>query len=260
MNFIDTHAHLFWDSFDNDLNEVIERAKKADVSKIFCPNVDLDTIDKLNKLVAKYPDFCFPLMGLHPSGVKNDFEKKLEIITRHLETGNYYAVGEIGIDLHWENNKEHIEQQIEAFRYQVRLAKKINLPIIIHARKAFDEVFSVIDSEIDKNLSGIFHCFTGTIEQAQHIIEYKTFKMGIGGVVTYKNAGLDKTLKNIDIQHLVLETDSPFLTPTPFRGKRNESSYLIYIAKKIAEIKKISIDEVAQVTTDNALKIFNKNI
>ncbi len=259
MQLIDTHSHLFWDSFDNDIDEVIERAKKANVTKIFCPNVDVKTIEKLKKLVANFPNICYPLMGLHPSAAKENFEKDLQIIENELETGKYYGVGEVGIDLHWENNIEHKDQQIEAFRYQVRLAKKLKLPLIIHGRKAYDEIFSVIDNEIDDNLYGIFHCFTGTINQAMHIMEYKSFKMGIGGVVTYKNAGLDKTLKNIDMEYLVLETDAPFLTPVPLRGKRNECSYLTYIVKKIAEIKETSVDEVARITTENALAIFNKN-
>ena len=259
MQLIDTHAHLFWNSYDDDLNEVIERAKNVGVTKIFCPNVDIQSIEKLNKLVSDFPDICYPLMGIHPSSVKDNFEKDLEVIEKELETGKYYGVGEVGIDLHWENNIEYKDLQIEAFRYQVRLAKKLNLPVIIHARKAFDEIFSVIDSEIDDNLYGIVHCFTGTIEQARHIMEYKTFKMGIGGVVTYKNAGVDKTIKDIDLQYLVLETDAPFLTPIPYRGKRNESSYLTFIAEKLAEIKNTTIDEMARITTENALEIFKKN-
>lgn len=259
MKLIDTHSHLFWKSFDNDIDEVIERAKNVGVTKIFCPNVDIQSIEKLNQLVTNFPNICYPLMGLHPSSIKDNFEKDLEIIEKELETKKYYGIGEVGVDLYWENNIKYKAQQIEAFTYQLRLAKKLNLPVIIHARKAFDEIFSVIDNEIDENLYGIFHCFTGTINKARHILEYKTFKMGIGGIVTYKNAGLDKTLQHIDLQYIVLETDAPFLTPVPFRGKRNESSYLTFVAEKLAKIKKTSIDEVAKITTVNALEIFHKN-
>ncbi|MBN2662245.1 MAG: TatD family hydrolase [Bacteroidales bacterium] len=257
MQLIDTHAHLFWDKFDADLDQVIERAKKNGINRIYNPNVDSSTIDKLLQITEKYPDIIFPTMGLHPSSVKEDFEKELELVENQLNNGKFYGVGEIGIDLYWDENKKFINQQIEAFTFQIRLAKKLKLPIIIHARKSFNEIFNVIDKENDDQLFGIFHCFSGNIGQAEKILEYGGFKLGIGGVVTYKTSKLPKVLKKIDLNHLVLETDSPFLTPEPFRGHRNESAYIKDIAIKIAEIKDISLYDVAEITTKNALEIFS---
>ena len=254
MKFVDTHTHIYWDNFENDIDEVVKRAIDNGITKMYCPNLDLLTVEALHNLNKKYPENCFMLMGLHPESVKDDFENQLVEIDRLLQTGKYYGIGEVGIDLYWD--KTFLEQQIEAFTEQVRFAKKYKLPVIIHAREAFDEVFNVIDKEIDSSLKGIFHCFTGNIEQANHIIEYKNFKMGIGGVVTYKNSGLAQTIENVDLKHIVLETDAPFLTPVPKRGKRNEPSYLMYIAKFLADLKKVDLSEIAEQTTKNAEFVF----
>ena len=256
MQFIDTHAHLFWDKFDNDLDQVTQRAKETGITKIYNPNVDSTTVKKMLEICDKYPETVFPLMGLHPGSVRENFEQELEIIEKYLRNGRYYGVGEIGIDLYWDENKKFKDQQIKAFTYQVRLAKELKLPIIIHTRKAFNEIFNVIDKENDDDLFGIFHCFSGNITQANKIIEYGGFKFGLGGVLTYKNAKLPKVISKIDLEHIVLETDSPFLPPVPKRGERNESSFLLYIAQKIAEIKNIDIETVAKVTTQNAIQVF----
>jgi TatD DNase family protein len=251
---IDTHAHLFLHNFNDDLEQVIQRANEAGVEKIFNPNVDVTTIDSLKKLCNTYSDICFPLMGLHPESVKENFEKDLEIIENELNTNKYYGVGEIGIDLYWD--KTFIEFQIKAFKQQILMAKKLKLPIIIHTREAYKEVFDVVDKEIDNDLKGIFHCFSGTLEDAQHILEYKNFKIGIGGIITYKKTDLPLIIEKIDLQHIVLETDSPFLAPVPRRGQRNESSFLTFINEKISEIKHESLQTVIQQTTYNTNEIF----
>jgi len=256
MELIDTHAHLYWNKFDNDLNEVIERAKNNGISKIYNPNVDSKSAEKMLEICEKYPNIIFPLMGLHPGSVKDDFEKELEIVEKYLLTEKFHGVGEIGIDLYWDENKRFIDQQTEAFIYQIRLAKKMKLPVIIHTRKSFNEVFNVIEKENDENLFGIFHCFSGNITQANKITEYGGFKLGIGGVLTYKNSKLSKVLTKIDLKYLVLETDSPFLPPVPYRGQRNESAYIKDIAMKLAEIKGVTLDDIAQETTKNAKEIF----
>lgn len=256
MEFIDTHAHLFWDKFDNDIDKVIERAKEVGISKIFNQNVDIYSIELLVKLSEKFLEIIFPVMGLHPGSVRENFEKDLEVIENNLRDGKFYGVGEIGIDLYWDENKKFKEQQIKAFEYQIKLAKELGLPIIIHTREAFDEIFSVVDKLNDEKLFGIFHCFTGTLSQAEKIIDYGGFKMGLGGVITYKKSPLPDVIKQIDLKHFVLETDSPFLPPVPKRGKRNESSFLIYIAEKIAEVHNVSVAEVAEITTSNANEVF----
>ena len=193
------------------------------------------------------------MIGLHPTSVNGNYTDELKLVEDHLETGRYVAVGEIGIDLYWD--KTFKEQQEKAFRYQIDLAKKYKLPIVIHARDSFDEIFKIMDDVIDENLSGVFHAFTGNEKQAERVVEWG-FKIGIGGIVTFKNSGLDKVVNNIDINHIVLETDSPYLAPVPKRGKRNESAYIVYIAQKIAEIKNIPLDVVAQITTNNAKQLF----
>ena len=211
----------------------------------------------MNHLAAKYPGNCFPMIGLHPSDVKENFEDELAIVKKEAETGNYIAIGEIGIDLYWD--KTFLKQQQEAFAFQLELAKSHHLPVAIHARDSFDEIFEVLDQHNDDTLSGVLHCFTGTLEQAERVIDYGNFKLGIGGVVTFKNGGLDKVIPHIDLEHLILETDAPFLAPTPYRGKRNESQYIPIIADKIAQLKNIKIEEVAETTTQNALELFQPN-
>ena len=253
-SLIDTHTHLYLDSFKNDLSIIINNCQKNGIKKLLLPNIDSTTINAVNQLSRKYAEICYPMMGLHPCSVKENFHSELAIIENELNKGEYIGIGEIGIDLYWDRST--LDEQKLVFETQVKWAKERNLPIVIHTREAFEEVFSIIDSLNDNELTGIFHCFTGNKEQAEHIINYGGFKLGIGGVVTYKNSGLDKTLKCIDVDHLVLETDSPYLTPTPFRGKRNESTYLTYIAEKLSSIYGCSIDDIAKKTTTNALEIF----
>lgn len=253
MQLIDTHSHIFLPEFDSDREEVIFNAKENGVEKILLPNVDDSTTERLMELVSKYPDYCLPMMGLHPTSVKENYKEELEKVENWLVKRKFYAIGEIGIDLYWDKSFE--KEQEKAFRYQIELAKKHNLPIVIHARESFDEIFLIMNDVIDEKLNGVFHAFTGNDEQAKQIISWG-FKIGIGGIVTFKNSGLDKVVNNIDINHIVLETDSPYLAPVPKRGKRNESAYILYIAQKIAEIKNMTIEEVAKITTDNAKQLF----
>ncbi len=253
MQFIDTHTHLFLPEFKNDRTEVLNRVRENNISKLFLPNVDTETISDLKDLSNKYPDLCYPLMGLHPGSVKDDYEKQLYLIEKELRGNKYYGIGEIGIDLYWD--KKYKKEQIKVFEIQIEWAKEMKLPIVIHLRNAFDEVIGIVNKHNSEKLTGIFHCFTGSEKQAKEIIETGFF-LGIGGIVTFKNSGLDKTLENVPIEKIVLETDSPYLAPTPYRGKRNESSYLIKIAEKLAEIYKISLEEVAKITSRNAEEVF----
>ena len=246
---------MYLEQFDEDRKACIDKALKQGVDKIFLPNIDSSTIDAMHSLCSDFPDNCFPMMGLHPCSVKESVEEELKIVEEHLRKGTYKAVGEIGMDLHWDTS--FLEQQKHAFSQQIKWAKELKLPIVIHARKSFDEIFEIVDELNDDDLWGVFHCFTGSYEQAQKIIDYGGFKMGIGGVVTYKNSGLSETLAKIDLKHLVLETDAPYLTPVPFRGKRNETSYTFHIAEKLAEVYELPIIEIAKVTTENAHKIFD---
>ena len=254
MKFTDTHTHLFSDAFDQDRNEVIQRAMDAGVHKFYLPNIDAGTIDAMHDLEQAFPKNCFAMMGLHPSSVGEDYKEQLAIIESWLEKRDYAGIGETGIDLYWD--KTHIEAQKESFEQHVKWAKEKNRPLIIHCREAFDEIFEILDRMNDDSLFGIFHCFTGNSEQAQHIIDYEGFKLGIGGVATFKNGGLDKTLEGVSLQHLVLETDSPYLAPTPFRGKRNESAYLINVAEKLCSIYNVSLAEVSKITEHNTKEIF----
>ena len=253
-SLIDTHTHLYLDDFNNDLSVIINNCKNNGIHKLLLPNIDSTTIKAVNKLSSEYANTCYPMMGLHPCSVKKDYESELAVIKNELNKGDYIAIGEIGIDLYWDRST--LNEQKIVFETQIKWAKEKKLPIVIHTRESFEEIFSIIDALNDNDLTGIFHCFSGNKEQAEHIINYGGFKLGIGGVVTFKNAGLDKTLKEVDIDHLVLETDSPYLTPAPFRGKRNESTYLTYIAEKLSSIYDCSIDEIAKKTTTNALEIF----
>lgn len=251
---IDTHTHLYSEDFSSDCDEMIQNAIRAGVDKMLMPNVDIDSIIGMHEVEKKFPNHCFAMMGLHPCSVKEDWESQLEIIKSWLDKRNYIAIGEIGIDLYWDKSTLAIQQ--EAFKIQIRWAKEKKLPIVIHVREAFNEAFEIVDELNDSGLSGIFHCFTGSKEQANHIISYGNFKLGIGGVATFKNGGLDKVLPDIDLKHLVLETDAPYLAPVPHRGKRNESAHLRIVAEKLAEIKGISLEEVESVTTQNALALF----
>ena len=254
MQFIDTHAHLYLDKFDADIDQVISNAIENGVTKMYLPNIDSSTVASMNNLAAKYPQNCYPMIGLHPSDVKENFEEELAIVKEEAEKGKYIAIGEIGIDLYWD--KTFLKQQQDAFAFQIELAKTHGLPIAIHARDSFDEIFEVLDQHNDDSLTGVLHCFTGNLEQAQRVINYGGFKLGIGGVATFKNGGLDKVIPHIDLEHFVLETDAPFLAPTPYRGKRNESQYIPIVADKIAQMKGLKIEEVAATTTQNALELF----
>jgi TatD DNase family protein len=252
--FIDTHTHLYSSEFNNDRVEMIQRSLANGVEKLLLPNIDIESIEGMHQLVKEYPTNCYAMMGLHPGYVKEDWEQQLAIIKDYLFKGNYIAVGEIGIDLYWD--KTFIEEQKSAFSKQVNWAKELNLPIVIHAREAFQEIFDILDELHDDRLKGIFHCFTGNVEQAKKALSYNGFKLGIGGVLTYKKAELDKVLENIDLKNIVLETDSPYLPPVPYRGKRNESSYLVHIAEKLADVYQISIKEVEEITTNNVFELF----
>lgn len=257
MIFIDTHTHLFSPSFNEDRTDAVQRAINAGVDKLLLPNIDVDSISAMYDLCNQFPNNCFPMMGLHPGSVDENWERNLEVIKEHLFTRNNLAVGEIGMDLYWD--KTFQDAQAQAFRQQISWAKELKLPIVIHAREAFEEIFDIVDELNDDNLRGIFHCFTGTLEQAQKIQEYGGFMLGLGGVLTYKKSGLDEVVKDIPIDMIILETDSPYLPPTPHRGKRNESAYLIHIAEKLADIKQMKLTEVADLTTANARQMFNLN-
>jgi TatD DNase family protein len=254
MTYTDTHTHIYSEKFQEDQSVMIERALASGVSRMFMPNIDLDSIDGMHQLADKYPNNCFPMMGLHPCDVKEDVEMVLSNMKNHFEWRKYLAVGEIGIDLYWD--KSFLLQQQFAFRTQIEWAKEMNLPIVIHCRDAFDEILAILDELNDDRLKGIFHCFTGTLEQAKHILGYGDFYLGIGGVVTFKKAGLDKVVEQLSINNLVLETDAPYLAPTPFRGKRNEPSYIPHIAEKVADLLGLTLKEVAEITTENSKTIF----
>ena len=250
----DTHSHLYADTLQDDLEAVMQRCKDHGVDRIFLPNIDLESIDPMVQLEKAYPENCFAMMGLHPCSVDHDFQASLATIRSWWNNRNFVAVGEIGIDLYWDTT--YVEEQKEAFRIQIEWAKELNRPIVIHTRNSFNEVFEVLDDLNDDSLSGIFHCFSGDAEQARRILDYGNFWLGIGGVLTFKNSGLAAVIEPIDLKHLVLETDSPYLAPTPHRGKRNESSYLKLIAQRLAEVKNVSLEEIAATTTENSKKIF----
>jgi TatD DNase family protein len=253
MVLTDTHTHLYYETIAEKRAGLMERCISNNINRLFLPNVDMESVPLLFDLVHAYPDQCFAMLGLHPCSVKENWEQELSDIRATHQQNKIVAIGEIGIDLYWD--KTFLAEQITAFRQQISWAKSLKLPIVIHCRDAFNEVYEVLLQEQDDDLRGIFHCFTGTLEQAQKITALG-FYLGIGGVVTYKNAGLDKIIPEIDLKHIVLETDSPYLTPVPFRGKPNESSYLIYIAQKVAELHQTDIDTVAHITTENSKLLF----
>ena len=250
---IDTHAHLYLDQFDEDRDEMLQRARNNGIKKFFLPNIDSSTIDIMLAMEEKYPGACFAMMGLHPCSVKNNYKEELAIVEKWLNKRPFVAVGEIGTDLYWD--KTFIEEQKDAFRIQANWAKELGIPIVIHCRDSMDLTIDLVQQEQDGRLRGIFHCFGGSPEQANKIIDLG-FYMGIGGVLTFKKSGLDETVQHISLNHLVLETDSPYLAPTPFRGKRNESAYIHQIGEKLASIKETTIEEVARITSENAEKIF----
>ena len=250
---IDTHAHLYDEQFDQDRDEVIDRAVEIGVDRMLLPNIDAQTTQPMFDLCEKYPGRCFAMVGLHPTSVGPDFERQLDSIGAHLTNKHVVAVGEIGIDLYWD--KQYLDLQQEAFRIQIGWAKKHRLPIVVHCRKSYNEIISILKHEQDGSLSGVFHCFPGNIRQAEEVIRLG-FMLGIGGVVTYKNAEMANVTAHIGIEHLLTETDAPYLSPVPFRGKRNESCRIQHIVRKISELKNISFEEAADATTRNAERLF----
>ena len=253
MKIIDTHTHLYLKQFKDDIDKVIQRSIDKGINKFIFPAIDSTHFDDMHDLRNKYPGSIYLMSGLHPVDVKENFKEELEFVVNSLKSHSYVAIGEIGIDLYWD--KTYLKQQQEAFEFQIRLAIKNDLPIVIHCREAFDEIFEILDKKNCDKLRGVFHCFTGTLEQANRAIQLG-FKLGIGGVVTFKNGGIDKFLNRIDLNHIVVETDSPYLAPVPYRGKRNESSYITYIIDKLSEIYGLPIKKIASVTTKNAEKVF----
>ncbi len=253
MNYIDTHTHLYDEQFDDDRAATIQKAIDNGVNKMYLPNCDSTTINSMMQLAKDYPTNCFPMMGLHPCYVKENYQEELAIVADYLSKEKFYAVGEIGLDYYWDTTFK--EQQIEAFSLQIDWALKYDLPIVIHSRESLQDCIDIVKSKQDGKLKGIFHCFGGSKYEAEQIIDLG-FHLGIGGVVTFKNSKLPEVLKNVDLKHLVLETDAPYLSPTPYRGKRNESSYIPLIAEKLADIHETDISNVATITTENALAIF----
>lgn len=252
---IDTHTHLYSEAFDEDRQPMIERAIAAGVEQFYIPAIDSSYTQRMYHLEAMYPDRMHLMMGLHPTSVKENYQQELDLVEAAFKERSFCAVGEIGIDLYWD--KSTLPMQKIAFKEQIQLAKRYGLPIVIHCRESFDEIFEVLETERDDKLYGIFHCFTGTIEQARRAIGFN-MKLGIGGVVTFKNGKIDQFLDQIDLKHIVLETDSPYLTPAPHRGKRNESSYLSLVCNKVAAIYGLSPEEVGRITSQNALEVFGQ--
>ena len=256
LNLIDTHSHLYAAEFEEDIEEVVSRAHEVGVKTILLPNIDRDSVDPMKKLVDKWPTTFKPMMGLHPSSVKQEtYRDELAVVENELFTNGdmYIGVGEIGMDLYWDTSTKH--EQEEAFKTQCRWADQLNLPIAIHSRNATQNVIDIIQELKLPNLTGVFHCFGDGPEEARQIIDLG-FKLGIGGVLTFKNSGLDKTMADIELDHCILETDSPYLAPTPNRGKRNESSYTALVAQKLADVKQTSLENVAKITSQNAKELF----
>jgi TatD DNase family protein len=254
--FIDTHAHLYAEEFEGDREEMIQRALDNGVKKLYLPNIDHTTIEGMLALEEKYEGKCFPMMGLHPCYVKENYKEELNIVREWLDKRSFCAIGEIGIDLHWD--KTFIEEQKEAFRIQINWAKEFKRPIVIHARNSMDQIMEIVEEENDDNLTGIFHCFSGDENHAKRVLELGGFYLGVGGVVTFKNSGntLRSVLEQVDMENIVLETDAPYLSPVPYRGKRNESSYIPLVAERLSALKGLTIDEVGTITTNNAEKLF----
>lgn len=253
MEFIDTHAHLYLEQFEDDIEEVIQEAQNNHVSKVLLPNIDKASTDNLLNLKSKFPAFFEVMMGVHPCSIGEDYRTELKEAEAQFLRQDFVSVGEIGLDYYWET--KYKAEQIKAFRTQINWAKDMKLPIAVHCREAFDDILDILDDEQDGRLRGVLHCFTGNVDQGKRLID-NGFLLGMGGVLTYKNSGLDKTVKEIDIKNLILETDAPYLSPVPFRGKRNQSAYLIYIAEKLADVHEVSLAEVAKRTSFNARELF----
>ena len=253
MQFIDTHAHLYLDQFDVDRDEVVRRALDSGVKKIYLPNIDSSSIESMLEMETNYPDVCLPMMGLHPCSVDAGYKEQLEIVRQWLDRRSFVAVGEIGTDLYWD--KTYKAEQEDAFRTQIAWARELGIPVVIHSRDSLDWSIDIIEDEQDGSLGGVFHCFNGTVEQAARIVDLG-FYMGLGGVATFKNSGMDNVVPHLDRGHCVLETDAPYLTPTPHRGKRNESAYVPLIAQRVADLWEMTAEEVADITTANANRLF----
>jgi len=253
MIITDTHTHLYSEAFDEDRPEMMQRALDANISRLFIPAIDSTYTASMLQLEIDYPENIFLMMGLHPTHVKENYKEELTHVEEMLGQHKFYAIGEIGIDLYWDKSTLAIQQ--EAFIKQIQLAKKYKLPIVLHCREAFDEIFEILEEEKSDDLYGIFHCFAGTLSQAHQAISYN-MKLGIGGVATFKNGKIDQFLNTIDLKHIVLETDSPYLAPKPFRGKRNESSYILKVIEKLSQIYNISEEKIADITTANSKVVF----
>jgi TatD DNase family protein len=253
MILTDTHTHIYYEQDIDKRKQLMDNCFLNDVSRLFLPNVDHESVPMIFDLCKQYPENCFPMLGLHPCDVKIGFEEELSKIKSYLHDAKIYAIGEIGIDLYWDKTTINLQQ--EAFKQQILWARDLDLPIVIHCREAFDEVLAILQEMKHERLRGIFHCFSGNLEQAREVISLGFF-LGIGGVVTYKKSGLDEVVKQVALKHIVLETDAPYLAPVPFRGKPNESAYLIHIAQKVADLHQIPLEELAQITTANSREIF----
>ncbi|MEO1009703.1 MAG: TatD family hydrolase [Bacteroidota bacterium] len=253
MMLTDTHTHLYSEAFDEDRDTVMQKAMDNGIRRFFVPAIDSSYTRRMLDLERTYPENVFLMMGLHPTHVKENFKDELAHVKKQLAQRRYYAVGEIGIDLYWD--KTFLKQQQEAFRFQIQLAKEYGLPIVIHCRESFDEIFEVLEAEKSDGLFGIFHCFTGDLKQAKRALSYN-MKLGIGGVVTFKNGKIDRFLHQINLRHIVLETDAPYLAPVPYRGKRNESAYLINVLEKLSDVYGVSQEEIARITTENSREVF----
>lgn len=253
MQLIDTHTHIYLPEFDEDRDEVIRRAVQNNIVKLLMPNIDIESVPRMVEVENRFPGICYPMIGLHPTSVKNDFESKLAKLESLTSGVKFYAVGETGIDLYWD--KSRLNEQIAAFKHQIEFALQKKLPVVIHARDSFPDIFKVIDDYKDSGLTGVFHAFSGTLQDAEKATGMG-FKLGIGGVVTFKNSGLDKIVKELGTDNIVLETDAPYLSPVPYRGRRNESSYLCLVNKKVAEIVGLSEEETAEITYNNSVQLF----
>lgn len=253
---IDTHSHIYDEAFDADREEVILRAKEAGVTKIILPNVDDESLPGMLRLQQDNPGYCYAAIGLHPTSVKEDYHAALELVGEELKMRDYVAIGEIGIDLYWD--KTYFKQQEFVFRRQIEWALEYELPVIIHVRDSFRETMDLLSSFRNQGLTGVFHSFTGTAEEAAEVIDFGGFRLGVNGIATFKNSHLRDVLRSVDIEHILLETDAPYLTPVPFRGKRNESSYLRYVAEQLSAVYNMSVDDIDRITTKNALNTFKK--
>lgn len=257
MQLIDTHIHLYADEFNDDRNSLMDNALSKGISKFFLPNIDSSSIQPMYDLCDAHPNHCFPMMGLHPCSVKDDYKAEMSVIESEFSNRKFYAVGEIGLDFYWD--KTFVRQQEEVFIRQLHLANEMNMPVVIHSRDSIDRIIEIIHQQKHISIKGIFHCFSGNEKQAEEILKMR-MHLGIGGVLTFRNSGLDKVIEKTPLSHCVLETDAPYLAPAPHRGKRNIPEYLSLVAEKLASIKQVSVDEVAEATTSNALKIFNLSL